>query len=85
MITEHHQDQAGLYALAALSDAERVAFEDELRGNAELGEFTRSILRAVDAFALSAPPMKLPLGLLLNFGGITLKGNFRRVANNYRQ
>ena len=63
MITEHHQDQAGLYALAALSDAERVAFEDELRGNAELGEFTRSILRAVDAFALSAPPMKLPLGL----------------------
>jgi GxxExxY protein len=29
--------------------------------------------------------MKLPLGLLLNFGGITLKGNFRRVANNYRQ
>lgn len=29
--------------------------------------------------------MKLPLGLLINFGGITLKGNFRRVANNYRQ
>lgn len=29
--------------------------------------------------------MKLPLGLLINFGGITLKGNFRRVVNNYRQ
>jgi GxxExxY protein len=29
--------------------------------------------------------MRLPLGLLVNFGGITLKGNFRRVANNYRQ
>ncbi len=29
--------------------------------------------------------MKLPLGLLINFGAITLKGNFRRVANNYRQ
>ncbi len=29
--------------------------------------------------------MKLPLGLLINFGGITLKGNFRRVANNYRR
>ncbi len=28
--------------------------------------------------------MKLPLGLLINFGGITLKGNFRRVVNNYR-
>ncbi len=26
-----------------------------------------------------------PLGLLLNFGGITLKGHFRRVLNNYRQ
>lgn len=63
MITEHHQDQAGLYALAALSEAERVAFEDELRGNAELGEFTRSILRAVDAIALSAPPVELPEGL----------------------
>jgi iron complex transport system substrate-binding protein len=29
--------------------------------------------------------MNLPLGLLLNFGGITMKGHFRRVANNYRQ
>lgn len=29
--------------------------------------------------------MKLPLGLLLNFGGITLKGQMKRVANNYRQ
>ena len=29
--------------------------------------------------------MNLPLGLLINFGAITLKGNFRRVANNYRQ
>jgi GxxExxY protein len=29
--------------------------------------------------------MNLPLGLLVNFGAITLKGNFRRVANNYRQ
>jgi GxxExxY protein len=29
--------------------------------------------------------MNLPIGLLVNFGAITLKGNFRRVANNYRQ
>jgi GxxExxY protein len=28
--------------------------------------------------------MNLPIGLLINFGGITLKGHFRRVANNYR-
>ena len=29
--------------------------------------------------------MKLPLGLLINFGGITLKEGVKRVANNYRQ
>ncbi|WOE74721.1 GxxExxY protein [Alterisphingorhabdus coralli] len=28
--------------------------------------------------------MKLPLGLLINFGGITLKEGLKRVANNYR-
>ena len=63
MIYENHQDQAGLYALGTLSGAERAAFEEELRGNAELREFTRSILRAVDAIALTAPPVELPEGL----------------------
>ncbi len=29
--------------------------------------------------------MKLPLGLLINFGGITLKEGIKRIANNYRQ
>ncbi len=29
--------------------------------------------------------MNLPLGLLINFGGITLKEGLKRVANNYRQ
>ncbi len=29
--------------------------------------------------------MKLPLGLLINFGDITLKEGLKRVANNYRQ
>jgi len=29
--------------------------------------------------------MNLPLGLLINFGGITLKDGLKRVANNYRQ
>ena len=29
--------------------------------------------------------MKLPLGLLINFGGITLKEGLKRVANGYRQ
>jgi GxxExxY protein len=27
--------------------------------------------------------MKLPLGLLINFGGITLKEGIKRIANNY--
>lgn len=29
--------------------------------------------------------MNLPLGLLINFGGITLKEGVKRIANNYRQ
>ena len=29
--------------------------------------------------------MNLPLGLLINFGGITLKDGLKRVVNNYRQ
>ena len=29
--------------------------------------------------------MQLPLGLLINFGGITLKEGIKRIANNYRQ
>jgi GxxExxY protein len=29
--------------------------------------------------------LKQPLGLLINFGGITLKEGLKRVSNNYRQ
>ncbi len=29
--------------------------------------------------------MNLPLGLLINFGGIVLKDGLKRVVNNYRQ
>ena len=29
--------------------------------------------------------LDLPLGLLINFGGITLKEGLKRVVNNYRQ
>ena len=60
MITEHQQNQAGLYALGALSADEHDAFESEMRGNAELREFTRGLQRAADAVALSAPAVKLP-------------------------
>ena len=63
MITEHQQEQAGLYALGALPEPEREAFEIELRADVELRDFTRSLMRAADAIALSAPPVKLPEGL----------------------
>ena len=63
MITEHQQEQAGLYALGALPEPEREAFEIELRADDELCDFTRSLMRAADAIALSAPPVKLPDGL----------------------
>jgi GxxExxY protein len=29
--------------------------------------------------------LNLPLGLLINFGGITLKEGLKRILNNYRQ
>jgi GxxExxY protein len=29
--------------------------------------------------------MQLPLGLLINFGGITLKEGLKRIVNNYRE
>jgi GxxExxY protein len=29
--------------------------------------------------------MNLPLGLLINFGGITLKEGLKRIVNNYRE
>ncbi|MFZ1478517.1 MAG: GxxExxY protein, partial [Sphingorhabdus sp.] len=29
--------------------------------------------------------LDLPLGLLINFGGITLKEGLKRILNNYRQ
>lgn len=63
MITEHHQDQAELYALGTLSESECAAFEQEIRGNGELREFTHGILRAVEAIALCAPPVNVPEGL----------------------
>ena len=60
MITEHQQEQAALYALGTLPEPEREAFEIALRADAGLREFTRSLMRAADAIALSAPPVKLP-------------------------
>jgi putative transcriptional regulator len=64
MITEQQQEQASLYALGALSDAERPAFEAELRGDAELRELVRSLQRSTDLLALASPSVNLPPELL---------------------
>jgi anti-sigma factor ChrR (cupin superfamily) len=63
MSTDHQHDQASLYALGALPEAERAAFEAELRANAELRELVHGLQRGADALALTAPPMELPAGL----------------------
>ena len=63
MITEQQQEQASLYALGALPDAEQTAFERELRGNEELRQFVRQLQRTADLVALSSPAQPLPPGL----------------------
>lgn len=63
MITEQQQEQASLYALGALPDAEQAAFEREMRGNEELRQFVRQLQRTADLVALSSPAQPLPPGL----------------------
>lgn len=63
MITEQQQEQASLYAVGALPDAEQVAFERELRGNEELRQLVHELQRAADLVALSSPAQPLPPGL----------------------
>jgi len=63
MITEQQQEQASLYALGALPDAEQAAFEQELRGNEELRQLVRELQRTVDLVALSSSTQPLPPGL----------------------
>jgi anti-sigma factor ChrR (cupin superfamily) len=63
MITEQQQEQASLYALGALNDAEQAAFEHELRGNEELRQLVRNLQRTADLVALSSPAQPLPPGL----------------------
>lgn len=58
MISEQQQEQASLYALGTLGEAEARAFETELRGNAELAVLVRGLQQAADALAASraVPP-----------------------------
>lgn len=63
MINEQQQEQASLYALGALNDAEQTAFERELQGNTELLQLVRTLQRTTDLVALSSPAQPLPPGL----------------------
>jgi len=60
MIGEPQQEQAALYALGALRDAELRAFEAELRGNVALRAFVRELQRAAESLAMSAPAVTPP-------------------------
>jgi len=63
MITEQQQEQASLYALGALPEAEQTAFEQELRGKEELRQLVHELQSTTDLVALSSPAQPLPLGL----------------------
>lgn len=60
MISEQQQEQASLYALGALDASSSRDFEAELRGDAELREFVRSLQRTSDLLALAVPAAPLP-------------------------
>jgi anti-sigma factor ChrR (cupin superfamily) len=51
MITGRQEEQASLYALGALEQREEEAFEAEVRVNAELSEFVRSLQRTAAEMA----------------------------------
>ena len=60
MITEQQQEQASLYALGVLNDAEQRAFEVELQANEELLQFVRDLQRTALLLAASSPAAPLP-------------------------
>ena len=55
MNSEQQQEQASLYAVGAMSEAEARAFESELRGNAELAGLVRGLQRTADLLGASRP------------------------------
>ena len=60
MISQQQQEQAGLYAVGALPDAEREAFETALKTDVELQRSVHQLQRATDLLAMSSPPMPPP-------------------------
>ena len=63
MTSEQQQEQASLYALGAMSDAESRTFEGELLRNEELRTLVVELQRTTDLVAMSAPAAKLPPAL----------------------
>ena len=63
MISEEQQDQAALYALGLLGEDEDVAFESELRANAELRDLVRELRESAGDLALTAPSLLPPASL----------------------
>jgi anti-sigma factor ChrR (cupin superfamily) len=63
MITEHQQEQASLFALGALPEAEARAFGLQLAEHAELAALVRTLQDTADLFALSQPVVPPPVAL----------------------
>jgi quercetin dioxygenase-like cupin family protein len=60
MINEQQQEQASLYVLGALTTAEALVFETEVRENAELRELVRSLQDTSDLLAIASPAVAPP-------------------------
>jgi anti-sigma factor ChrR (cupin superfamily) len=60
MISEHQQESASLYALGALSPAERQAFEAELRDNPELRSLVKELESTIAVAATATTTVPLP-------------------------
>ena len=72
MISEQQQENASLYALGTMSEAEARAFEVEIRTNGELATLVRDLQRTADAMAASQavkPPASLKSKVLDRIAG----------------
>jgi len=63
MIDERREEQAGLYTLGVLPEAERADFESALRADAALRRLVEELRAAADALPLAAPQLVPPASL----------------------
>jgi anti-sigma-K factor RskA len=63
MINERMEEQAGLYVLGALPDGEIAAFEEAMKGDAELRNLVESLRISRDAMAGALPCVEPPAAL----------------------